>query len=259
MKKLFFLSLLILIFSAVLLAQQDDKWQTKKSTHFIVYYKNAPDDFTDHLIESAEEYYDKIADDLGFRRYNFWLWENRAEIYIYDNAREYQDATGQPGWSAGCAVAKKKIIKTFPYAQGFFDTVLPHEMGHIIFREFVGFDNHAVPIWLDEGVACYQGSLRRSLANKLLKETMRHKSFMNLEQLANFKPSSINETEAVNLFYAESLSIVDYLIKKFGSDNFVLFCQNLRDKRDFESAMRSSYPFNTMKEFEQGWQKYLEK
>ena len=54
--------------------------------------------------------YDKIADDLGFRRFDFWLWDKRAKIYIYDDVRSYQAATNQPSWSSGCAIIKDKII-----------------------------------------------------------------------------------------------------------------------------------------------------
>jgi len=90
--------LLITIFSLWLpfaLANTDD-WSIEKSTHFIVYYKNAPGDFIQQLIEKSEYYYDKIADGLGFRRFDFWLWDNRAKIYIHDDAKAYQVATNQP-------------------------------------------------------------------------------------------------------------------------------------------------------------------
>lgn len=90
--------LLITIFSLWLpfaLANTDD-WPIEKSTHFIVYYKNAPGDFIQQLIEKSEYYYDKIADGLGFRRFDFWLWDNRAKIYIHDDAKAYQVATNQP-------------------------------------------------------------------------------------------------------------------------------------------------------------------
>jgi len=238
------------------LAKADD-WQITKSTHFIVYYKNAQEDFLERLIERAEDYYNKIADDLGFRRYNFWLWDNRAKIYIYDNAQDYQAATGQPSWSSGCAKVKEKVISTFPYAQRFFDTILPHEMGHVVFREFVGFDNYAIPLWLEEGVSSYQEKIMRLMVNKLVKEAIDKGTFMSLEKLSNFNPQLSQDSELVKLFYVESLSIINYLIKEFGSDNFVFFCQNLRDKKNLEAAFRSAYQFSNIQELEQAWRRFL--
>lgn len=256
MKRSIFILALFLLNAADLLAEVDN-WRIVKTTHFVVYYKNAKEDFLEHLVERAEDYYNKIADNLGFRRFNFWLWDNRAKIYIYDSQEDYQSATAQPNWSAGCSVAKEKVIKTFPDARGFFDMVLPHEMGHIIFREFIGFDNPAVPLWLDEGVASYQENLRRSMAHSLVKKAIENESFLDLEKLSNLNPQLSQDTELVNLFYSESLSIIDYLIKEFGSDNFVFFCQNLKEKNNLEAALASAYGFKNVQEMGLAWQGYL--
>ncbi len=232
-------------------------WSIEKSTHFIIYYKNAPGDFIQQLIEKSEYYYDKIADDLGFRRFDFWLWDNRAKIYIHDDSKGYQVATHQPSWSSGCAILREKVIHTFPYAKGFFETILPHEMGHIIFREFVGFDNQAVPIWLDEGVASYQENLVYSRAHELVREAITTNKFINLAKLSEINPLLMKDDESVYLFYAESVSIIDYLVKEYGKDNFILFCQNLRDKTDLERAISYVYPFRNIQELDVTWKKYL--
>jgi len=251
--------LIVAIFSLCLsfALANNDGWSVEKSAHFIVYYKNAPRDFIEKIIEKSEYYYNKIADDLGFRRFDFWLWDNRAKIYIHDDAKAYQAATNQPSWSVGCAIMKEKVIHTFPYAKGFFDTTLPHEMGHIIFREFVGFDNQAVPVWLDEGVASYQENLVYSMAHKLVAEAIATNKFINLESLSKINPQLIKDDVSALLFYAEAVSIVDYLVKEFGKDNFILFRQNLRDKTDLERAISYVYPFRNIQEMDQAWQKYL--
>lgn len=256
--KNYILLLLVFITSAIRVGQAADKWNTSKSTHFIVYYKNAPEDFIQELVNRSEDYYNKIADRLGFRRFDFWLWDNRAKIYIYDDVKDYQVATGQPSWSAGSAIPKEKIIYAFPYAQGFFDTILPHEMGHIVFREFVGFDNYAIPIWLDEGVASYQQNSKYSTWKTRVQAAIAKGALIPLQGLSGINPQSIN-SPAAQLFYAEAVSIVDYLIKEFGKDNFVVFCQNARDKRDLQKALSSVYPFSNTAELDDAWQRYLKK
>jgi len=249
--------LLLLCSLCSVFAQEDTKWKISKSTHFIVYYNNADESFLNKVVNASEDYYDKIADALGFRRYDFWLWDNRAKIYVYDDAKSYQLATGQPEWSAGAALPREKIIYTFPNENGFLQSILPHELGHIIFHEFVGFNNPAIPLWLDEGVACYQETGRRQQARGFVQQAIRDGRFMNLDSLAGFNLLFSQDTDAVNLFYAESLSIIDYLIKRFGSDKFVLFCQILRDKKDLAGAMRYTYSFSDLKEFDAAWQKYI--
>ena len=257
MRKIF----LFLAASLILLPSyaQEPNWNISKSNHFIIYYKNAPEDAINRVITNVEDYYNEIANNLGFTRFNFWLWDNRANIYIYDNADDYRVSTKQPAWSVGAARPREKLIYTYPYAQGFFETVLPHEMGHIIFREFVGSDNPAVPTWLDEGVASYQQSLQYSMALPLARKAAANGTLHSLEKLTAINPQSITDTASAQLYYAEAISIVDYLIKEFGKDSFVLFCQDLRDKRDLQRAICSVYPFSNLQEFDQAWQKYLKK
>lgn len=257
MKK-YILSLLIIFSCCAFLAAADEDWRISKGTHFIVYYANAPEDFIRQVIDRSEDYYNKIADDLGFRRYNFWLWDNRAKIYVYDNARDYQSASGLPAWSAGAVKARPKIIQTFPGAKGFFETILPHELGHIIFREFVGFDNPAIPLWLDEGVASYQEKSKYALADDWIREAIKKGNFMSLEKLSHFASGPLVNKNTIQLFYFESFSIVDFLIREFGRDNFVFFCQNLRDKKDLNRAIASIFRFSNLQELDSAWQKYLQ-
>jgi len=255
LRKLFF----ILLFTLPALSgfAQTEKWREVKSTHFIVHYTAAPENFTSRLTEQAEDFYNRIADELGFRRFDFWLWDNRAHIYIYNNTSEYQKATGQPGWSAGCANIQAKTVYTFMDAPQFFESILPHEMGHIIFREFVGFNNYAIPLWLDEGVASYEERLKRTQAAAIIKKAIAAGSCMDLKQLSAFNPQLSRDTDAVSVFYAESVSIVEFLVKKYGSDNFISFCQQLRDKKDLQRAISSVYPFEKIEDLDKAWQKYL--
>ena len=150
--------LFIFLFLPLVAFADNPPWQVFKSTHFLISYKSATESQLDELSSKAERYYDEITDDLGFNRFDFWIWNNRARIYLFDNQAEYMKATGDPVWSGGQAQVASKLIQTFITARGFLDKVLPHEMAHIIFREMVGFNNPAVPIWLEEGVASFQGS-----------------------------------------------------------------------------------------------------
>lgn len=242
---------------APLYAQKKEGWQAAKSAHFVVYYQNASQDFVRRAIDKLEGYYDKIAQGLGFRRFDFWLWENRARLYIYDIAEDYQADTGQPGWSVGCAFVSRKIIKTYLGAEGFFENVLPHEMGHIIFREFVGFSNPAVAAWLDEGVASYQEESRKALSRSVVKQAAQDGGFIGLEELGGLDPQELEGREKVNIFYAEAVGVISYLIERFGRDNFLAFCQKLRDTQELERAIRSSYPFRNLGDLEEAWLKAL--
>lgn len=256
--KRFLLSLVFLLsFSIACFCEDPAKWNIEKSTHFIVYYKNAPEDFIKQVIGHSEQYYEKIASDLGFNRFDFWLWDDRAKIYIYDDSADYQADTGQPAWSAGSADPREKKIATFPYAAGFFETVLAHEMGHIVFREIVGFNNNALPLWLDEGVASYQEKTKYYDADGAVVKSIADGSFIPLNRLANFGEQFSLPQSRAELFYAESFSVVNFLIRQFGKEKFINFCRNLKEKKNLNKALESSYPFRNAGELEDAWKKNL--
>ena len=129
------------------------RWKEAKSEHFIISYRSGiPVDYVKEFTRKCERYYVLVTNRLGFNRFDFWLWEKRTKIFIYKTRADYLKATGRPGWSGSSVHVKKRFINTFYFEKGFFDTILPHELTHIILREFIGFKTEA-PLWFDEGVA----------------------------------------------------------------------------------------------------------
>jgi len=249
---------LVVISAGAVYAGEPVKWETYKSSHFIIYYQKAPESFIYKVSNEAEDYYNKIAEALGFTRYNFWLWDNRAKIYIYDNAKDYQAGAKQPAWSAGVANPREKTIYSFAFSQEFFDHVLPHEMGHIIFREVVGFDNPAVPLWLEEGIASFQEKNLSSSAGWIVAQAAKNNTLLDITKIDSYNLKSMPE-EKVMLFYSQSISMMNFLIKEYGKENFNLFCQKLRERRDFRQAFALIYPFSQVEDFQQVWKQRIKK
>lgn len=248
---------LLICSQSVVSARDNKEWKALKSDHFIMYYKDAKEDFVRKTIENAEAYYQSIAEELGFTRYNFWLWDNRAKIYIYNDAQDYQEKTGKPSWSGGVAYYHEKAIETYPQAQGFFQSLLPHELGHIIFREFIGTQNNA-PVWLDEGVAMYQEKFRRKDLKKKLLKAIEEKKLIPLNKLSEINIMFVKDKEVVDLYYTEAISAVEYLITKFGKDNFVRLCKALKERKNFDQAIEESYRvFKNLEELDKLWLRYL--
>lgn len=237
----------------------DKEWNEHKCPHFIIYYKQADMMFIKRVEEMGEYYYDRIARDLGFTRYKNWSWEDRARIYIYDDAEDYVGAGRQMEWSNGSASASKRTIRTFPAAHGFFDSTLPHELGHIIFREFVGFKAR-IPIWFEEGVAMYQEQARRWGAHETSRAALENGTFMPLKEMALLELSDKMNNDLVQLFYAESASIINYMIGELGQERFVRLCRKLQEGEPFDWTLESVYVrFKGSDQLNDAWVKFLKK
>lgn len=240
------------------------KWQTVKGDHFIVYYYDRNHSATaSHVLTKSEEYYDKVAYQVGYARYSdFWTWEDRVKIFIFPDRLSFVYTTGQKYWSKGYAVRDSRLfesraIVTFYQEESFMDTMLPHEIAHLIMKDFIGFDR-PVPLWFDEGVAQQQE----------MKDPAQEEGIAFLAKSAGHIPFDLlqsldirRETDEwkVAVFYAQSRSIVEFLIKIYGQDAFQRLCVNLRDGKDFLGALSSAYAgsIDSMATLEKKWLGYM--
>jgi hypothetical protein len=233
---------------------EESFWNVKKSTHFAVYYKaTGSSDYASDVLRYAEKYYDNITEDLGFRRFDFWTWEKQCKIYLYSTAKEYHDATGQPAWSGAAAYLKERTIKTFVRREEFLETILPHEMAHLVFREFAGYETQ-LPLWLDEGIASLQEEKNRKSHLLIATVLVRSNVFIPLQKLTNIRREGL---VMPGVFYAEAAALIEFLLEKYGREKFVDYCRKLRDNNSWQSALKDIYKFKDLSEMNDKWIRFL--
>ncbi|MCM8780612.1 MAG: hypothetical protein NC908_01635 [Candidatus Omnitrophica bacterium] len=264
-------------------ADTKESWQDLSGEHFIVYF-TGEDGFAREILNKAEVYYQRIATDLGYPRYSeFWLWDKRVKIYLYPNRDSFLSSTGQPTWSHGMADYNKKIIASYAGSNEFLCSILPHEMAHLIFRDFVGFKGE-IPLWLDEGVAQWEEEPKRKQIKHMAKQFLDRDGLLSLEDMMRLDIRNIRYKEniyirptrtkdgkegilflsadmLIDTYYLQSASLVGFLIERYGSDNFAHFCRQLRDGKTFKEALLSVYStyIKSMAEFEERWIDYVDK
>jgi hypothetical protein len=267
------------LFSQVLLIHAVD-WKELKSEHFMVYF-TADKSFASKVLYRAEKDYRRIANDLGYARYsNFWTWSNRVRIYIYPDHNTYLEVTSQPEWSEGMADYRKKRIHSYAGSAGFLTSILPHEMAHLIFRDFVGFKGE-IPLWLDEGVAQWEEETEKGKIQRAARDFLKRKVFLSLNDLMDLDVRLIDDTDKIHLrstlisgevnlialdakslidlYYLESASLIGFLIDRYGTDSFTDFCRQLRDGANLEDALSAAYPthIHNLDDLSNRWIEYL--
>ncbi len=236
------------------------KWQTIKGDHFVVYYYNKDHTATaSHVLIKAEEYYDKVSYQIGYARYSdFWTWEDRVKIFIFPDRLSFVYTTGQKFWSKGYAVRDSRLfesraIVTFRQEETFINNLLPHEIAHLIVKDFIGFDR-GLPLWFEEGVAQQQETKDAAQEEGIvfLAKSGQHIPF-DLFQSLDIR----RETDElkVAVFYAQSRSIVEFMIRVYGQDAFQRLCVDLRDGVDFPGALAKVYAgsIDSMAALERKW------
>jgi len=264
------------------IASGGEQWKEMKGEHFIVYFLQ-DEKFAKGVLDKAEVYYRNIATDLGYPRYtDFWLWDKRVKIYIYEDHESYIKATGMPRWSQGMADYKKKQIVSYIWSKDFLESLLPHEIAHLIFRDFVGFRG-VIPLWLDEGVAQWEEEPKRSVITEVARDFYQRDSLLSMKDMMGINLEEFNEPgkvyirptktrkgdpgvlfmsseHLISTYYMEAASLVGFLISKYGSESFAVFCRELRNGKPLEDAFRSAYPshIKSIDELDEKWREYLE-
>ena len=235
-----------------------NSWQPMRGQDFIIYYRSeVPEDFVQTTMDTAEEEFRRVTDNLGIANNQEWALEKQIKIYIYSDKNDFIKNGGQAGWSHGVAFARAKMIKLYPDATGFFDTLLPHELGHIVFRDYIGYKAE-VPLWFEEGVAIYQEKAKRLGAKERVKELIENGQFIPLSQLSGVRLYKNSKDQVVDVFYLESASVVYYMITQLGEQEFYMLSKQLKNNTPFQEALHDVYlRFKNLDELNQSWVEYL--
>lgn len=278
--KIIYLLVALLFLSAVNTADAGS-WREVSGDHFVIYYTGEKG-FAKDVLRKSEGYYRTIAVGLGYPRYSdFWTWDNRVKIYIYPDHKSFLKASKQPEWSHGMADYRKKLIMSYIWSEMFIDSILPHEIAHLIFRDFVGFTGK-IPLWLDEGIAQWAEESKRREMGKMAKIAYEKDQLLSIKDLMTLdiqklkdvdkvyirptttktgKPATLimDANSLVNVFYLAAVSVIDFLIDKYGSHRFAEFCRELRDGKSVDLSLKRAYPnyLRDIDDLEKRWREYL--
>jgi len=240
------------------------QWHQIKGDHFVVYVPSHDEESTGRdVLRVAEEDYDKVARQIGYARYgNSWTWEERVKIIVFADQRSYASTTNQPAWSKGYAVRDSKLfesraIVTFKQEEDFLDSVLPHEISHLILRDFMGLDQ-PIPIWFDEGVAQLQ-EVPDDISRRVMTHLARSGETIPLDLLEKIDIRREQDSRKVAIFYVQSRLVLEFLIKNYGQDAFARLCREMKNGASFDDALKAAYApsIDSIKTLENKWVAYM--
>jgi hypothetical protein len=183
-------------------------------------------------------------------------WSPRCDIYIHANGQAYASKTGAPAGSPGHSTISldggRVVVRRVDIRgddPNFLVGVLPHETTHVVLAG--RFGTHHVPRWADEGMAVL--SEPRERVELHLRNLPTHKRDGALFGMAELmKMADYPEPRRVGAFYAQSVSLVDFLCKKKDAATFARFLREGLDGR-YETALERHYGYRSFADLEQEW------
>src|SRR5260370_18209936 len=200
-------------------------WFVGETTNFLVYHVQSQD-----LARKTAE----IAEQTSTRMYNKWFgrvasdWSPKCQIFLYPTSQDYCRATGVPGGSPGHSsfnldggrVMGRQIDLHCEDPDNMLSAVLPHETTHVVLAG--NFGDHVVPRCVDEVVAVLTEPHDKVLRHLVkLPGFYRNRQLLGVRQLVHM--DDYPDPRSIDAFYAESVSLVEFLSKQRGPEIFTQF------------------------------------
>jgi hypothetical protein len=249
--------IITLAFISIFLSISGYAQKTKevRSEHFIINYAPEAEEYVYKIKDDAEYFYRKITQEFGLIREKLWSWDDRTKILIAKDKEEYLKDFSCPSWSSACVDYRSRIIYTYPLQKD-FASILMHELTHIIFREYIGYN--VMPLWLDEGMATYaeyRDTMQRQMLVSLTKKLIQENKYIKFKDINN--TYTIASGSDTSLFYAQAFSMVYFLKERFGRDDFSEFLSALHSGSNLDEALRKAFRvIENTESFESNWKRF---
>ncbi len=252
--------LLIIVFSAILCSPSSvlASWETLQLPHFFIHYQASDDRVAQALAKQVNSIYQTITGDVGYTP------QQKIFVYLCPTPECFHQKQPTrvklPEWAVGVAYpALNRIVMrsrlTFR-EKGYIKPVeiFKHEFAHIVLEQALEKRGGA-PRWLSEGFSMYQAKQWTIYGQRTIEEVTLRDAFIPLTMLTTAFPS---DEEAARIAYAQSFSLVAFMLKEYGRPVFHKFIENLREGMDTNTALVYSAGVN-LKRLELEWQAYLKK
>ncbi|MBN2098450.1 MAG: peptidase MA domain-containing protein [Dehalococcoidia bacterium] len=228
------------------------EWREIQSTNFNLYWYKGDSHFAQQLVDAGEEALILLEYDIGAKP------EQIIEVYIYGDTEALQGSLIYPQeWTGGVAFTEYGTIALGISARqlGWGEEAMAHEMAHLVVHQ-VTLNGYGIvlPTWLDEGLAMYaEGELSSDLTSALSSAVERGR----LDSVQSLSSSFPADTAGATLAYAESYSLVDYLLDhKGGRENMLELLGAIRDGSGYEEALQEVYGLS-ISQLDSQWKQYL--
>lgn len=221
-------------------------WQSLKEGKINLFWYQGNTSFAAALMSTAQSALAQLKQDTGA------VPAQDIFIYIYANSNDLQGSMIYPSeWTGGVAFTNYNIIaigiSTGNLSWG--QEAMTHELTHNVINQITFNPYSDLPVWLNEGLAMKnQGPLGQQFSMPLIAANANDTSF-SVRSLCS--PFSAYASKAT-LSYAQSYSLVDYLIDQYGSEKMLTLLNTFKNGSTYDDALLAVYGFN-IEELDTKW------
>jgi hypothetical protein len=234
------------------LKEKDDGWSLAETANFRIFHKHD---------QKTVEQVARVVERSRVSAYAKWIgaeeedWKPKCYLYL-DNAESGGSKLlhGARGYAkrGGLGFSTRRYVRVRAKDAGLLESVLPHEITHaVLFGEFGEQD---APPWAHEGMAGLAQT--RADQEQFTDTLLRARRKGELFYVGKLMEMDEYPDDDVALYYAQSVSLVEFLTAERGPRAFIQF---LRDaiRKGNEPALRLHYNFENYADLERRWKAYV--
>ena len=225
-------------------------WQSLTEGKVTMYWYQGDQSFAQELMATAQQALARLAEDTGAEL------EKSAKLYIYANSQDLQGAMIYPQeWTGGVAFTRYGImaIGIAPANLDWGKRAIAHELTHLVIHQMTLNPYIDLPTWLDEGLAMHTEGPLEPIFSDYLDRAIAENSLISVQSLSS--PFSAYAEESV-LSYAQSYSLVDFLITNYGQEKMLELLNTFRQGSSYDGALERVYGFD-MDGLDALWRDYV--
>ena len=189
------------------------EWDSMQAGLVNVWWNQGSDEYAAEVAHSANRTLLLLEDEYGITT------SEPVRIVMYGNDRDFASALrpNSAEWIGGVAYSSLSLIianvRPGTNAMREIDRMIPHEVSHVAMHHAAANPYNSPPPWLDEGLATFVQAVGDPRLAPPLDRAVRDGRLIPISALRSSFPI---DPEQALLSYAESLSIVTYLVETYG-------------------------------------------
>jgi hypothetical protein len=229
-------------------------WNTRTSGPVTLFWYTGGDSLANDILETSNRTIDRMRDRFGV------VGDRPIRIVIYGDDRDFSRSLppNSAEWIGGQAYPQLNlifaVIEPGPGAQREVRRMIPHEVSHLMLNQSTWNPYNSPPNWLDEGLAVYLQETHESRFQQILDGAVRDGRLIPVRALNSSFP--LDPDQAL-LSYAESWSIVTFIVEEHGDDALARLIAVFRDEVSYDEAVQQSLGIN-IDELDAQWKAWLE-
>jgi hypothetical protein len=222
------------------------RWQNLSSDSLSLFWYDGSEEFAQTLFDAGEESLERSRQATGVDV------ERQIQVYVYASSSEMQSATlFAADWSGGLAFPRHNttIIGIPETSLDWGQRALVHELSHVTVGNYTFSCVNSEPIWLDEGLAMYAEGEMEPYYVGLLSDAIERDELHSVRELGQIFS---NDPELASLSYAQSMSLVGFLIEEYGQEKMLELLDAFSGGVTEDRALTAVYGMNR-DELEAAW------